>query len=997
MKTHQWIVTLILAAGAWQAAGQTTVDLSRQGKLGTGTTLPARCTVGQVFFKTDAPSGTNLYACAAPNTWAAVGLPVLGGDADRNVLHWNAASGQWEPGFVPAGGSAAPPATCTAGGFYLQSDLANHIQQLYVCSSANTWSMASAGAGPSSSRPAGCQVGQTWLGTDSGVLSYCSASGNPGTWNATLAGAAGPAGPQGPAGNMVRNGIGAPASATGTNGDFYLDTAVNCLYGPKTAGTWPGSCTSLGSMSNFSATAGNAKMAANYSAIGLKQTTVEPSCNLPFTGNMQATLCTDSYLGGLFNPADYGNLAGMFTRQWFFNGRNSPDNNDKKTISGALFDSRFAAAGQKSGINNITYCYGVGDCYPMANVVYSGGYNSAWGDEGTSGIANYAFEVGQLLRVTTTSLTKTSCNTTLTAPVSKSNGGPTDIKTVSVATTVGCNMGDWVTIDQGVYESMGTSLTPTDMNVEVVQLTGVGSGTISALFQANHAAGAPVNPAPVLVATQNDLSREWGQGRVVVDLSGPAYSTGTADVLGTGVTGHGTNWSASIVGGDANLAGCIAFDADNFHRDVFAGAGGPLVSWFPIQAVGGGGALTLSRTYTGKATTNANYTIRPCARIGALAMSYGAASEAVSGIVLESNAFPWTAGTTVEQSISPYAVYQHGVHSLVSWYGPGTVGSLYSAANNGFTPAASAFDMYPSGDIDDATHAGYNQGITLRGNVRDCFLCLGGQSMNGTAVQIATSTAGAGNPGSLLWLPTAGPGSGYIQPDLSSGAMTLGGIAGKVKFGWDRSSSYGFTWDYTAVTNAGHNNTITIPDQSGPLIIPAGGTTTTRATPANTTDAVAIGSFSGPETPGSYLLTVYASQVSKTYLFSLSNFVSYGQWFKLAPLSAQSTDGVTYDFDVDVMTDGAGVMNFRLRNTALSGGSTTAFISVFAFGRAMTFTPSTAVTTGVTPPPSYWPSTVLTGKGGTLYVNGVAGVTANGTSCTITSITAGLITGATCN
>ena len=67
-----------------------------------------------------------------------------------------------------------------------------------------------------------------------------------------------------------------------------------------------------------------------------------------------------------------------------------------------------------------------------------------------------------------------------------------------------------------------------------------------------------------------------------------------------------------------------------------------------------------------------------------------------------------------------------------------------------------------------------------------------------------------------------------------------------------------------------------------------------------------------------------------------------GHQLKLAPLSAQSTDGVTYDFDVDVMTDGAGVMNFRLRNTALAGGSTTAFISVFAFGRAMTFTPSPA-------------------------------------------------------
>src|SRR5262249_5141132 len=164
-------------------------------------------------------------------------------------------------------------------------------------------------------------------------------------------------------------------------------------------------------------------------------------------------------------------------------------------------------------------------------------------------------------------------------------------------------------------------------------------------------------------------------------------------------------------------------------------------------------------------------------------------------------------------SISPYAVYQHGVHSLVSWYGPGTVGSLYSAANIGYMPAASVLDMYPSGAIDDATHAGYNQALNMRGNVRDCFLCLGGQSMSGIAMQIATSTAGHGNEGALRWQPAAGLGAGFLKADNATGAMTLGGPAGKVKFGWDRSSLFGVIWDYTAVTNNSHNNTITIPDQ----------------------------------------------------------------------------------------------------------------------------------------------------------------------------------------
>nr|MBA3685984.1 hypothetical protein [Planctomycetota bacterium] len=63
----------------------------------------------------------------------------------------------------------------------------------------------------------------------------------------------GPTGPQGPAGaqgpigaagvagvdgRTVLNGSGVPAAGLGANGDFYLDTAVSRLYGPKTTGAW---------------------------------------------------------------------------------------------------------------------------------------------------------------------------------------------------------------------------------------------------------------------------------------------------------------------------------------------------------------------------------------------------------------------------------------------------------------------------------------------------------------------------------------------------------------------------------------------------------------------------------------------------------------------------------------------------------------------------------------------------------------------------------------
>jgi hypothetical protein len=60
---------------------QTQVDLRTQSKsvdfasfsstrpLQTGTTIPSTCQVGQMFFKSDASAGQNLYACTATNTW----------------------------------------------------------------------------------------------------------------------------------------------------------------------------------------------------------------------------------------------------------------------------------------------------------------------------------------------------------------------------------------------------------------------------------------------------------------------------------------------------------------------------------------------------------------------------------------------------------------------------------------------------------------------------------------------------------------------------------------------------------------------------------------------------------------------------------------------------------------------------------------------------------------------------------------------------------------
>src|ERR1039457_6127686 len=142
------------AAMIGAARGQTQIDLRTQGKnidfslaartrpSKTGTSVPAICTIGETFLKTDAAAGKNLYVCTAVNVWTVQGVEVpdttgkagqvltndgsglywqgLGGDVsgapgaitvtglngrrlgsltplDGQYLKWSAGTQQWEP------------------------------------------------------------------------------------------------------------------------------------------------------------------------------------------------------------------------------------------------------------------------------------------------------------------------------------------------------------------------------------------------------------------------------------------------------------------------------------------------------------------------------------------------------------------------------------------------------------------------------------------------------------------------------------------------------------------------------------------------------------------------------------------------------------------------------------------------------------------------------------------------------------------------------------
>jgi len=141
------IVCLLTLLSHGLLCAQTAIDLRTQTKnvdfssaattkpFKTGTVLPASCTTGETFFKSDATPGRNLFGCVAANTWsllsgdytAGSGITITGGvistdDAVTPVYY---------------SGSGLPAIGCIPGrDYYVDTTSGN----LYFCQAANSWS-----------------------------------------------------------------------------------------------------------------------------------------------------------------------------------------------------------------------------------------------------------------------------------------------------------------------------------------------------------------------------------------------------------------------------------------------------------------------------------------------------------------------------------------------------------------------------------------------------------------------------------------------------------------------------------------------------------------------------------------------------------------------------------------------------------------------------------------------------------------------------------------
>jgi hypothetical protein len=139
MRAQSWIVTVLVVTGGVryaQGQGPQLVNLTQQGKLGSGTTLPASCKTGQVFFKSDAPSGANVYACTAQNAWTVQGVPSAGSGI---VVSGNAIA--VEDAVVPMyyTGTGAPTIACVTGRDFYVDTAAGSV---YFCKAAGQWQAA---------------------------------------------------------------------------------------------------------------------------------------------------------------------------------------------------------------------------------------------------------------------------------------------------------------------------------------------------------------------------------------------------------------------------------------------------------------------------------------------------------------------------------------------------------------------------------------------------------------------------------------------------------------------------------------------------------------------------------------------------------------------------------------------------------------------------------------------------------------------------------------
>lgn len=403
----------------------------------------------------------------------------------------------------------------------------------------------------------------------------------------------------------------------------------------------------------------------------------------------------------------------------------SPSTTAKTTFYNRYADMTAKASGQRISHIEKLHCYGMGDCFLRNTSVDFGGADVP-GDEG-QGFQSVSSVTQQsaLSQTTITALpTATTCNTTTTQAIVAS----ATAQAVTVASTTGCGIGDWVIVKQATMS--------VDVTIEAVKLTAVGGGAITGIFRNNQASGSTITPPKII--TVNDVTPggyQLGQDRVLVNLSGTSYTTGTAaGSLSNGTfTGSGTTWANNMVGGSTTNIGCVTLAADNYTGTPFSSGAGTLKSWYQITSVVDATHLGIfsfdvanGTQYKGKGTSTGSYTIQPCARM----LRFEG-----NDVILEQSTATWSVGNTIEMIIAPYPDVSGYQDALAAWTNGGTFRRYLHITNSGARKFASGIEIDVGTIIGVATGAdawGWGSGITILGAETGVTI---GNNLNG-AIQL---------------------------------------------------------------------------------------------------------------------------------------------------------------------------------------------------------------------------------------------------------------------
>jgi len=277
-----------------------------------------------------------------------------------------------------------------------------------------------------------------------------------------------------------------------------------------------------------------------------------------------------------------------------------------------------------------------------------------------------------------------------------------------------------------------------------------------------------------------------------------------------------------------------------------------------------------------------------------------------------------------------------------------------------------------NGNIDSSTRASYMYGLSFEGNTHEEMMTLSGQSLAGRALGLGTYASG-GDPGSQLADTVGDPKVIYWGGDAVHDESWIGPAGGtyatsgfvvsaahpKLRLQTINNPGLGVTLDATGVTQS---RTLTVPDVTGTLLAPPGGSNIVRTLPTNTSSTVNIGSFTSNYGTSSLELWICddSGECGRYMLQAEVYDASAGQWQIVAPFGMTNVAGNSFAVQLEAQASyAAGTpTNLRLRNR--TSNAYTVRMTVLNFGPNMAFTPDAAVNTNVPVPTGVWGNTVLT-------------------------------------